>query len=585
MLNANRANAAAPANAMAHPTYRADIDGLRAIAVLSVVFFHGGVPGFSGGFVGVDVFFVISGYLISGLVYDAIQDGRFSLATFYLRRAKRIFPALGLVLICATAASWFILAPSDFLKFGDSLFSTAFFISNIYFSKSLGYFDGIAFEKPLLHTWSLAIEEQFYILFPVMLLAASVFLTRRKLTILLLGLAGLSLLAAEVMLRNAPDQAFYLLPSRAWELLLGGVLALGSSHVRVGKPMAGLLSFIGLSAILASVAGFDENISFPGLNAALPCGGAALLILAGQQHRTPVQRGLAFGPVVFVGLISYSLYLWHWPIFSLSHYYLNRELSGGEVVVAIGASFALAALTWKFIERPVRHSSFGVLRPGPAIAVAIVPLMLLGGIGHIIQAAGGFPGRLKTEVAAIYNAGRERPPLRKACHGVKKALVNDDKCNFGAPLRDGSFDMVVWGDSHADHIVPALSEVAQGWGWSGRQISKSACAPLWGASVWKKGRILPDCEHFGDVMDAFCSATATSSLWCLPRVGRHSPPIQNIRPLPAVCSWCREAAARFHSRTARMSPRSACARPSRVSPAPASRSPSSVRSPKRRTTF
>jgi peptidoglycan/LPS O-acetylase OafA/YrhL len=503
VLNANRANAAAPPKAVQHPNYRPDIDGLRAIAVLSVVFFHGGVPGFGGGFVGVDVFFVISGYLISGLVYDAIQGSRFSLATFYLRRAKRIFPALGLVLICSTVASWFILAPSDFLKLGDSLFSTAFFISNIYFSKNLGYFDGIAFEKPLLHTWSLAIEEQFYIIFPVMLLAASVFLSRRKLTVLLLALAGLSLVVAETMLRQAPDAAFYLLPSRAWELLLGAVLALSSPDVRVSKPVAFMLSCIALAAILASAALFDESISFPGLSAALPCGGAALLILAGRQHRTMIQSALGFRPVVFVGLISYSLYLWHWPIFSLSHYYLNRELSGGEVIVAIGASFVLAMLTWKFVERPVRYSSFGILRPGPAVAIAAVPLMLLGGIGEIIQAAEGFPGRLKTDVAAIYTAGRQRPPLRKACHGVKKALVNDDKCNFGAERRDGSFDMVVWGDSHADHIVPALSEVAQGWGWSGRQISESACAPVWGASVWKKGRILPDCDRFGQVMDEF----------------------------------------------------------------------------------
>lgn len=242
---------------------------------------------------------------------------------------------------------------------------------------------------------------------------------------------------------------------------------------------------------------------FPGINAALPCGGAALLILAGYDNSTVVQRLLAQRSVVFVGLISYSLYLWHWPIFSLSRYYFNRELSAGETAFAIMASVALAAITWKFVEWPVRHSSLGRMRPLRAIAYMTLPLIALAAAGNAIRSGAGFPWRLPDKIAVTYSIGRQRPVLKKLCHGVEKALINDDRCNFGAEIRDGSFDMVIWGDSHADHFVPAFTKIAHKWGWSGRQISGSSCIPLWGISGWKKGKILRHCEHFDRIMDEF----------------------------------------------------------------------------------
>ncbi|HEY7647073.1 MAG TPA: acyltransferase family protein, partial [Hyphomicrobiales bacterium] len=461
------------------------------------------VPGFSGGFVGVDIFFVISGFLITSLIYSEIQLGKFSLAHFYLRRAKRIFPALSVVLASTTIASWFILLPDEFFKYGKSLVATAFFVSNFHFRLNVGYFDGAAIYKPLLHTWSLAIEEQFYIIFPLLLLALSFRANRQRLMLLAFGFTLIGLFATEITVRQNTETAFYLLPFRGWELILGAGVAFGVQSSRITNHTALILSLLGGVAIATSIILLDENSLFPGLNAVPACGGAALLILCGSHNLTVIQRLLAQRAIVFIGLISYSLYLWHWPIFSLSRYHLNRELSAVEAAFAIVASMALAAITWKFVESPVRHSKLGRMRPLRAIAYTTLPLIALAAMGNAIRIGAGIPWRLPDKIAVTYINGRQHPVLNKLCHGVEKALINDGKCNFGTEIRDSSFDMVIWGDSHADHFVPAFTKIAHKWGWSGRQITGSRCIPMWGVSEWSKGNVLHRCEDFDRIMDEF----------------------------------------------------------------------------------
>ena len=215
---------------------------------LPVVFYHANLPGFSGGFVGVDIFFVISGFLITSLIYSEIQLRKFSLANFYLRRAKRIFPALSVVLASTTLASWFILLPDEFFKYGKSLVATAFFVANFYFRSNVGYFDGAAIHKPLLHTWSLAIEEQFYVIFPLLLLALAFQANRYRLLLLVVFFTGIGLLAAEIVVHQDTERAFYLLPFRAWELLLGASVALGLPYLSITKRAALILSLLGGAA-------------------------------------------------------------------------------------------------------------------------------------------------------------------------------------------------------------------------------------------------------------------------------------------------------------------------------------------------
>ncbi|HPQ96790.1 MAG TPA: acyltransferase, partial [Thiolinea sp.] len=293
--------------------YRKEIDGLRALAVVPVVLFHAGVPGFGGGFVGVDVFFVISGYLITTLLLEALVQGDFSLVSFYERRARRILPALFLMLLVCLPPAWWLLLPHELAGFGRSLVAVALFSSNILFWQESGYFAPDAELVPLLHTWSLALEEQFYLLFPLLLLAGWR-LGLRRLAWLLGGIGVFSLVLAELGWRLVPDANFYLLPGRAWELLAGAGCAL-YRHSRPGEEGSSgpWLAGMGLVLLLGAVLWFDRGLPFPGLYALIPVGGTVLLILYASPDRG-IGRVLACPLLVGIGLISYSAYLWHQPL-------------------------------------------------------------------------------------------------------------------------------------------------------------------------------------------------------------------------------------------------------------------------------
>ena len=455
--------------------HRADIDGLRAIAVVPVVLFHAGVSQVSGGFVGVDIFFVISGYLITSLILGEMAEGRFSLLSFYERRIRRIFPALFLVLAVSSVLALRLFMPPDLVAFGRSLVATALFVSNMHFYADTGYFDAALDTKPLLHTWSLAIEEQFYIVFPLLLLLAVRWGGRRWIGVVL-ALFALSLAASIRITPVDPDAAFYLAPTRAWELLLGALLASGIVPSVRFPVLREALAVVGLALIGYAVFHFSSATPFPGSSALIPCLGAALLIYAGQGERiSMVSKALGLWPLAFVGLISYSLYLWHWPLLVFAHYYNIRELSGAQTASIVIVSFVLAVLSWAYVEQPFRRKPIRISREmlfaGAATAIAVFVVS-----GTLDVRTKGFPGRLPPEALAIgrsAKASETEKALQRSC-----ALAGPDHpCVAGAQVTPS---YALWGDSHAIAMVAALAEMAERHGKSIKAFVAHGCPPVFG---------------------------------------------------------------------------------------------------------
>ena len=336
--------------------YRAEIDGLRAFAVLPVILFHAGFEWLSGGFIGVDIFFVISGYLITTIIITEMAGGKFSLVNFYERRARRILPALFFVMAVCLPFAWFWLTPNDLKDFGQSLVAVSTFSSNILFWSESGYFDTVAELKPMLHTWSLAVEEQYYILFPIFIM-----LTWRmgiKWIIVFLTIFFLiSLGVAQWGAYNSPSAAFYLLPTRGWELLIGVFLAFYLQYNKHPKSTSlnQVLSMLGFIMISYSVVAFDKSTPFPSLYTLIPTIGTGLLILSAVPN-TLIYKLLITKPIVWIGLISYSAYLWHQPILAFARHRLVGETSEILLVMlCIASSLAMAWFSWAFIENPTRN--------------------------------------------------------------------------------------------------------------------------------------------------------------------------------------------------------------------------------------
>jgi peptidoglycan/LPS O-acetylase OafA/YrhL len=338
--------------------YRREIDGLRALAVGPVVLFHGGFSAFSGGFIGVDVFFVISGYLITSIILVDLKAGNFSLAHFYERRARRILPALLFVMAATAPFAYEWMMPDEFKNFGQSLLATAVFSNNILLALTSDYWSLASEFKPLLHTWSLGVEEQYYIIFPVLMILGWKYFRSR--IVLVLGVMfTVSLISAAWGVAKAPTTTFYLLPTRAWEILLGALVAYYHAHdkvVALGRAQNQTLSLIGVTLILFSVFKFSENYPSPGLTTLVPAVGTVLIILFALEG-TIVHRLLSSRVLVGTGLISYSLYLWHQPLFAMARVYSIQSPQAGDFAILIGLSFALAYLTWRFVEMPFRNTA------------------------------------------------------------------------------------------------------------------------------------------------------------------------------------------------------------------------------------
>lgn len=368
--------------------YRAEIDGLRALAVVPVILFHAGFELFSGGFVGVDVFFVISGYLITTILIEEVGGNNFSVVNFYERRARRILPALFFVIIACIPFAWMWMLPSQLKDFSHSLVAVSLFASNILFWQESGYFAAAAEEKPLLHTWSLAVEEQYYLLFPIFLVLSWRF-GKNRVFWLIVVMAATSLLMSEWGWRNQATANFYLAPTRAWELFAGSIAAfiLQKKGVQKNNPLA----LLGLAAIVFSIFAYDENTPFPSVYALVPVMGTVLLVLYADK-KTLAARLLSTRGAVGIGLISYSSYLWHQPLFAFAR--LRFQSHPNELVMAglSVLSLLLAFLSWKFVEKPFRVR--GLIKRSAVIVfsiMGIVAFLLLGVTGHI---KGGFPSRV-----------------------------------------------------------------------------------------------------------------------------------------------------------------------------------------------
>lgn len=362
-----------------HFKYRADIDGLRAIAVLAVIFFHTNVPGFSGGFVGVDIFFVISGFLITSIILKEINEENFSITRFYERRIRRIFPALFPVIAFSLVAGAYLFEADAFDEFGQSIIATTLFSSNILFGSDSGYFAAPSLQKPLLHTWSLAVEEQFYIFFPLALVLIHGFLKSRYLLWILIAIT-LSLGASIYGVYHYAGATFYLVPTRAWELLAGSILALGVLPDPSSAWLRNLLSITGLGLIIYSVGFYTEATLFPGYNAIAPVLGAWLVIYSNGE-KAIVNKLLSMRPLVFIGLISYSLYLWHWPFAAFARYLMFRPFNAYDSAGIILVSLAVSILSWKYIEQPFRGRQMLLPDRKRVFAIAGFVMIAASGIG------------------------------------------------------------------------------------------------------------------------------------------------------------------------------------------------------------
>jgi peptidoglycan/LPS O-acetylase OafA/YrhL len=455
-------------------TYRPDIDGLRALAVVPVVLYHFRVPGFGGGFVGVDVFFVISGFLITSLIFGEMRAGEFSILRFYERRVRRIFPALFTVVLATLAVGVAVFFPRDLLRLAESAIATALFASNFDFWLQSGYFDVGADLKPLLHTWSLAVEEQFYLVFPALLRLLHTG-KRRSLLGFVTALAVMSFALSLWAVSEHPSAAFYLAPYRTWELMLGAILALGDFPQPKSPLLADALSICGLAAIAWAVFSFTAATPFPGMNASFPCLGAAALIYAGATKGT-IWRVLSSRAFVFVGLISYSLYLWHWPIHVYS-IYVSRATTGWAWTLAlIALSFGLAILSWRFVEQPFRQrqvfSRRAIFRYGGGVTVATL------GLSALLFPFHGLPQRFPAGVQSILAEADDIEPRRHECFNRSAEDVQQGRiCTIG-DARAPAATFILWGDSHGDALLPAINAAAARAGRKGLFVAHGRCPPL-----------------------------------------------------------------------------------------------------------
>lgn len=461
-------------------TYRPEIDGLRAVAVLAVLLCHAGIAGFGGGYVGVDVFFVISGFLITSLIVQDLQTGTFSFVNFWERRARRILPPAVIVMAATAVAGWFLYLPHDYDLLGQQLAAQSVFGSNILFKMQEGYFDVSSLTKPLLHTWSLAVEEQFYLVFPIVAYFTWKY-RREKVTRYLWVCAIITFIGAAFIVRNSPSSAFYLLPFRAWELLLGSLLAVKAPQITLGARPREILSWAGLIAIAVPIVFYNDDTLFPGALALPPCLGTAMIILANTQGQTSIGRLLSLRGPVFIGLISYALYLWHWPIMAFVRYSQLFEFSTMIACACMAAAFVLAILTWQLIEKPVRQRRvLGTTRQ--IYGASFLSLLLLAGIGFAIHMTKGMPQRLSAEVSQLAAGALDTNPHRDDCDKPAfSRFAADDICQLN-PGKNIVPTIMVWGDSMADGIATAFYDLAQERDVNGHIATAHGCPPVLGFS-------------------------------------------------------------------------------------------------------
>ena len=474
----------------ANTGFRTDINALRAIAVVAVVLYHLGVPGISGGFAGVDVFFVISGYLITGHIAEQCAVGRFSLLAFYGARLRRIFPALALVCVVCLAWGWLYVLPTDYIDQARHAAAAIFFVSNQAFAGERGYFDASALSKPLLHTWSLAIEGQFYLFLPLLFLFAQ--RLRRNLGPGVIGALLLASFAWCVYLGSQDAGApFYSLSARAWELLAGGWLALR----RWKKPAPALANAGSIAALLGLLLCFtvvDAKTVWPGVWTLLPVAATCLMLAA--QDGPWLRPWLSSWPLQRLGDISYSLYLWHWPLLVFLHSQIeasDRMFGAGDRWLLLGASVLLATLSWKYVELPTRFNKAWWTRRRIWTGALLAQLLVLM-TGTAIVASHGAPVRLPDYVRRANDAIFVNTP-RDECFRQDDSTKDAPEafCTMGATNVAPS--ILLWGDSHANQYLTAVSDAASALGQSGLIATHSGCSA---ADVRQGTPVQQVCDRF-----------------------------------------------------------------------------------------
>jgi peptidoglycan/LPS O-acetylase OafA/YrhL len=464
--------------------HRPDIDGLRAIAVTLVVNFHAFPDAVPGGFIGVDIFFVISGFLITGIIARELEQQCFSLLTFYGRRVRRIFPALIVVLCAVLVLGWLWMLPAAFGQLGSDVFASAVFFANIALLLQSGYFDIESAKKPLLHLWSLGIEEQFYLFWPLILMLAA----RLRLSILavafIIGIASFVLNVA--LIGSNPVATFYLPFTRAFELLAGAVLACGWKRVSQARTASNLRATVGFLLIAVAAGVLDTHSAFPGWWAVLPVAGGALLLSApaawGGRHV------LASRPMVWIGLISYPLYLWHWPLLVFFAIIKFAPLTLLERGLIVGLSYALAWLTYRMVETPFR---FG--RPSPRKIAALGTVMvLIAAAGGVVVWERGFDYRLPPEIRAMAEVPEQSSKWR--VHECMLDLSHETSFADTCVDRDRRPLVFVWGDSTAGALMPGLRKVQETRNFGIAQFTSSSCVPAINVDVPDT----PNCRAIND---------------------------------------------------------------------------------------
>jgi peptidoglycan/LPS O-acetylase OafA/YrhL len=436
---------------MSQIRYRPEIDGLRAIAVIAVILFHFNAGMFPGGYLGVDVFFVISGYLITGLIKKKLDNGHFSFTDFYLRRIKRIIPALYILLFLVTIVAAILLLPTDFKDYGRSLLSQSVFSSNIYFYFKSDYFDTPSLLKPILHTWSLSVEEQFYIVYPLLLVG--LFKVLKKNTGFALLLLAVFVIGAGYYYPQNQSAVFFLFPFRSWELLLGAVLNYNFLPIKItNKPLEEIISWGGLAAILYSIVFFSKTNPMHGFGAIVPTLGAALIILGNGNSLTYAGRLLSIKPVNYTGKISYSLYLWHWPIIVFYTYVIGSHINLTVALCIFAASYLFAFLSYRYIETPFRYKPV-FKKPAFYFAFAFAGAFFFLVTGYAINRRNGFPNRFPAQINRLLREAEKRPGCLLRVFYVRHHLQYINRCDTDTASKPG---ILVWGDSHSGMLQPVL---------------------------------------------------------------------------------------------------------------------------------
>lgn len=484
--------------------YRPDLDGLRAIAVLAVVGYHAAPLRIHGGYVGVDIFFVISGFLITGIVSRGFLQDTFSFLEFYSRRVRRIFPALAIVMLVTLGLGWSFLLPDEYEQLGRHVVAGSLFSSNLLLWSETGYFDANAEFKPLLHLWSLGIEEQFYVVWPLTLLVFFKYLKRPARAIGVV--ATISFLLDVALLEQSPTAVFFAPFTRIWELLIGALVATAfrqKSHLLNGDadlqegpllgspPFLNIASIAGIGLIGGSIALFSRETPFPGWYALYPTLGTALLIAAGPSAWIN-RLVLSNRAVVYLGLISYPFYLWHWPLLSLSNIVVVDDVGNLRElkIAALGIALIAAALTFHLIERPLRIANIRVVvkRLCGAFLVLIV-------IGGFIMASNGMPGRFSSNQMALINSAIDEKiaaptEYRQGTCFLTVAQRFDDLAQ--ECLDDTNSGVVLWGDSYSAHLYPGLKRLMVASRMQPGQLTMAACPPV----VEYQSKSVPNCHDF-----------------------------------------------------------------------------------------